>query len=344
LEFIVKIKKSGSVRVDLLGGTIDLPPINLILSNVVTLNLATSLKAEVTLERRTDEVVEIASLDYGVTKKFSKDDFRQDKIDSGFFGDLTFIALILAMANVTSGVTVTLKSGSPPGAGLGGSSAMGVTLYSALCEFNGWKKEPREIISLVNSLEGKMLDKGPAGYQDYYPAMYGGVLALISTPGLIKVEQLFTEELKSELESNMTLVFSGKNRHSGINNWEVYKNFFDRKAGAREGLAEIASLSHQAYDSLGTKDYKRFFSLVIKEGEARERLFSGIVIDEMRTLLADIRKKHSRVGLKVCGAGGGGCFLLVHPGCDTQEIAGFVKKHGMTKLDFKVEKPIVANI
>ena len=37
----------GSVRVDLLGGTLDLNPINLILPNVVTLNLATSLKAKV---------------------------------------------------------------------------------------------------------------------------------------------------------------------------------------------------------------------------------------------------------------------------------------------------------
>ena len=39
----------GSVRVDLLGGTLDLVPINLILPNVVTLNLATSLKAKVTI-------------------------------------------------------------------------------------------------------------------------------------------------------------------------------------------------------------------------------------------------------------------------------------------------------
>ena len=36
-------KASGSVRVDLVGGTLDLEPINLILPNVVTMNVATSL-------------------------------------------------------------------------------------------------------------------------------------------------------------------------------------------------------------------------------------------------------------------------------------------------------------
>jgi D-glycero-alpha-D-manno-heptose-7-phosphate kinase len=45
----MQVTSEGSVRVDLVGGTIDLEPINLILPNVVTLNVATSLKAKVEL-------------------------------------------------------------------------------------------------------------------------------------------------------------------------------------------------------------------------------------------------------------------------------------------------------
>ena len=41
------IEKSGSVRVDLVGGTLDLFPINLILENAYTINCATSLKTKV---------------------------------------------------------------------------------------------------------------------------------------------------------------------------------------------------------------------------------------------------------------------------------------------------------
>ena len=40
----------GSVRVDLLGGTLDIVPINQVLRNTITLNLATSLKAKVIVE------------------------------------------------------------------------------------------------------------------------------------------------------------------------------------------------------------------------------------------------------------------------------------------------------
>ena len=59
------VEVEGSVRVDLLGGTLDLEPINLILSNVVTLNVATSLKAKVQLEQMNFEGVQIISKDYG---------------------------------------------------------------------------------------------------------------------------------------------------------------------------------------------------------------------------------------------------------------------------------------
>ena len=49
----------GSVRVDLLGGTLDLVPINLILPDVVTLNLATSLKAKAVITSTDFDGVEI---------------------------------------------------------------------------------------------------------------------------------------------------------------------------------------------------------------------------------------------------------------------------------------------
>ena len=36
-----------------------------------------------------------------------------------------------------------------------------------------------KVIEIVGNIEAKSLDCGPTGYQDYYPALYGGVLALI---------------------------------------------------------------------------------------------------------------------------------------------------------------------
>ena len=73
----MQVTKEGSVRVDLVGGTLDLEPINLILPNVVTLNVATSLKAKVVLDRSEFNGVEIVSSDYGKTYKF-----RLEEVDS----------------------------------------------------------------------------------------------------------------------------------------------------------------------------------------------------------------------------------------------------------------------
>src|SRR5690554_4016054 len=143
----MRVTKEGSVRVDLVGGTLDLEPINLILPNVVTLNVATGLKAKVVLEKTGASGVEIVSSDYGKSYFFSPADFEPEKLYApNSLGEMTFIAHILDLFEVRSGLKVGLSSGAPPGSGLGGSSAMGVTLYSALCEYF---KRPVDIYQAV---------------------------------------------------------------------------------------------------------------------------------------------------------------------------------------------------
>ena len=80
------VSVEGSVRVDLLGGTLDIAPINLILKNALTLNLATSLKAKVEVFPFEKEGIEIQSKDYQTTKYFPAEDFSIQKLESGHFG------------------------------------------------------------------------------------------------------------------------------------------------------------------------------------------------------------------------------------------------------------------
>ena len=335
-----QIKAEGSVRVDLLGGTLDLNPINLILPNVVTLNLATSLKAKVHITELDFDGVEIVSRDYNSTDRFKSSDFTEANFQKGFFGNLTFIAHLLNLFGIQKGVRLELESGSPPGAGLGGSSAMGVTCYAAFSRFLGLDFDKIEAIQKVNSIEARILDCGPAGYQDYYPAMFGGILGLVATPGRVHVEQLYTDELKDVLESHVTLVYSGETRLSGINNWEVYKAFFNKDRAVRAGLSEIADLSYNAYLSIKKKDYAGLIPLIGLEGEERRKLFPGILTPSMQELHSEIKSLGSHLGMKICGAGGGGCFLLTHSPADKNLIETMIEKFQMRKLEFKVEKPL----
>jgi D-glycero-alpha-D-manno-heptose-7-phosphate kinase len=340
----MEINRAGSVRVDLLGGTLDLWPINLIIPKVVTLNLATSLKAKVKLKRENIKGIEIVSKDYGTTQSFAPSEFTQENFNNDHFGPMNFVAQILNHFNATQGMRVELESGSPAGAGLGGSSAMGVTLYAALSEFRmkGLRLDgdKQKAIACVNSIEARILNAGPAGYQDYYPALFGGVLALLPKEGNIYVEQFFNQELKKTLESRIRLVYSGQTRNSGINNWEVYKSFFDKDPHVVKGLTQIAELSDQAFSALKTNSYGELAELIAREGEVRKSLFPNIVTKEMEKLKKNLEIKLSSVGLKVCGAGGGGCFLIIHPEGEQKTVDEEIEKAGMQLLNFEIESPL----
>ena len=321
-----------SIRIDLLGGTLDLCPINTIVRNVVTLNMALTLVSRAEVEEREGEGILIESVDYDRQDIFHSSDFE----DISSFGPLSFVASILDYFCIRSGVKVTLSSDSPTGAGLGGSSAMGVALYEALCTYSGRDFDPSCAVSILHSIEGRILDAGPAGYQDYYPALYGGITALRPVFDKVEVCQLYCDELKKELEEGLTLVFSGKNRLSGVNNWEVYKRFFDRDKKVRGGLQEIADLSYAAYLAVENRRWREVLELVKQEGEVRRTLFPNIVTTQMMTVYEKLKNRFPSLGLKVCGAGGGGCFLLVHEKEEGEIIKKEVEKYHMQCLDFSV--------
>ena len=334
------IKETGSVRVDLLGGTLDLRPINVILKNVVTLNLATSLKTTITIKEIEKNCVLIHSFDYKKKYEFKFSDFTEEKFSQDFFGPLKFMAIILNYFKVTEGLRITLQSDSPTGAGLGGSSAMGITFYKALCAYIKREMNPICAIDIVNTIEAKILSCGPAGYQDYYPAMFGGVLALRAKLNEIEVVQLFSSDLKEYLEKNLTLVYSGQTRFSGINNWEIYKSFFDGDKKIKNGLQEIANLSADALKAIEKKNFNDLKELIKKEGKVREGLFPKIVSPSMKLLYDDLRADLSDLGFKVCGAGGGGCFLLIHNEGERGLIEKKLKSQGMKLLNFSVDSPL----
>ncbi len=45
-------------------------------------------------------------------------------------------------------------------------------------------------------------------------------------------------------------------------------------------------------------------------------------------------------GIKVCGAGGGGCFLIVHPRDQRELVESIVRDNDMDILPFSIDKPL----
>jgi D-glycero-alpha-D-manno-heptose-7-phosphate kinase len=337
----MQVTNQGSVRVDLVGGTLDIEPINLIIKNVVTLNVATGLKASVTLSKIAFNGIEIHSADYNKSYKYESADLTEDRVVyDGEYAEMSFVLQILRLFNINSGLKLELASGAPAGSGLGGSSAMGVTLYRALCNFTGHNYDRHTAVVRVKAVESRILNQGMAGYQDYFPALTGGVLAIRGMEGEIKVEQLYSDELKNVLEAHLTLISSKQSRASGINNWEVYKAFFDKKPEVVNGLTRIAEISHATYLAIKERKWDEMLQNIALEGLEREKLFPGISTDKIRQFTAELKQDGNVIGLKMCGAGGGGCFILVHKGLDPNVIEAKVRAHGMEILPFKVEAPL----
>jgi D-glycero-alpha-D-manno-heptose-7-phosphate kinase len=337
----MQVTETGSVRVDLVGGTLDIEPINLILPDVWTLNVATGLKAQVKLERVDYPGVMIVSEDYHKSYEYPEQELTDGKLlYSGQFQEMTFVLQILRLFGLKRELKISLKSGAPAGSGLGGSSAMGVTLYKALCRYTHKDFHIKEAVAKVKGVESRILNQGVAGYQDYFPALLGGVLALRGIEGDVLIEQHYSDELKKSLESNIALVYSGLSRASGINNWEVYKGFFDKREEVVEGLKSIAHISSQTREALKRKDFMQMLKLIGQEGEAREKLFPSIVTDKIRDLADALQNDGHNVGLKMCGAGGGGCFILIHFGMDQKKLDSYLDPFHMKRLDFQIESPL----
>ena len=336
----MKVEKAGSVRVDLVGGTLDIEPIHLILPNVVTLNVATGLMAKVTVEAREDDKIVIFSEDYQKTYNYDLSDFTQKNLyQNNYFDEMTFICQLIALFQLDQGLDIKLSSNAPAGSGLGGSSSMGVVFYEALSELVGRKTDPKSTVRMVKATEGRILNQGMPGYQDYFPALLGGVLALKAKTGDIEIEQLYTSELKAFLESHITLVYSGLSRSSGINNWSVYKAFFDKDENVRSAMERIAELSHQTYQAIQKSDFPEILKLIHQEGETRKKLAPTIVPREVDEIFNVLKEEFNDLGIKMCGAGGGGCFILVHNAQDKSKLQDRIAKTPMKVLDFKIESP-----
>jgi D-glycero-alpha-D-manno-heptose-7-phosphate kinase len=60
----------------------------------------------------------------------------------------------------------------------------------------------------------------------------------------------------------------------------------------------------------------------------------------MQEMHKELKAAGDHLGMKICGAGGGGCFLLTHRAEDRAMIDQLIMKYNMKKLDFVVEQPL----
>jgi D-glycero-alpha-D-manno-heptose-7-phosphate kinase len=205
---------------------------------------------------------------------------------------------------------------SPAGAGLGGSSALSISIIGALWKWTHPRtpldldKDGEFLISLVRDVESQVL-YGPAGLQDYYGAAFGGLQVLDWKIARNERQSLPLSTLK-ELEARTLLFYSGKSRNSGINNWQLFKGLIDKNPEVDRKFRSIVLATQRVQQALDKQDFKAVVQAVREEWETRKSLASGISTPEMDEAYQRAQSICD-IAFKVCGAGGGGCFFILLP-------------------------------
>jgi len=134
------------------------------------------------------------------------------------------------------------------------------------------------------------------------------------------------------------LVYTRKPRKSGINKWEVLKNYIDgdpEGSGLRRNFEEIAAAARDMRAALLRRDWRAVAEAMRRDAEARRKNAPGIETPFIRTL-AKTGKKNGALAAKVCGAGGGGCVVFLCEPKKRGELASALASAGATLLPFRI--------
>src|SRR3954453_5452927 len=214
-----KVTVRAPVRADLAGGTLDLWPLYLFHPGARTVNVAISYHAESEVARVSGDAIEVHLTDQQYAHRYeSLSELAADP-------KAALIHRLLQHFRLT-GIRITTRTDAPRGSGLGGSSALAITLARALSELAEAPVEGDNLIALVRDLETRLLGV-PAGIQDYYPPVYGGLAALHLEPGA-RVRHAISLPV-AELAQHFVLHYTGVGHFSGTNNWEMYKRQIEGK-------------------------------------------------------------------------------------------------------------------
>jgi len=280
------IVRRAPTRIDFGGGWTDVPPYSDEMGGFVC-NLAISRYATVTVTR-------------GGSEPERRDEFFADRS----------IADAAARRFGIADAWIHVQSDFPVGAGLGGSSAVGVAAVAALAALRGEAMTPMVLAELSREIE--VDDLGIAGgRQDHYAAAYGGALGLRFSAGRVDVRTIpLSTKLRADLERRCTVVYTGQSRISGETITAVLDAYRNREPGVLHALQRMRELAEQMADALAADDVDALAGLVGEQWTHQRSLHPAIPTPRIDEII-ERSYRAGALGAKALGASGGGCVLLI---------------------------------
>ena len=326
------IESKAPTRVDLAGSTLDIWPLYLFHPGAVTLNAAISRYAHCVIETHApgDESIKLVSLDTKRAENFAS--FAKLARAKRF--RLPLLAEIVKFFRPEGGFTLTTNSEAPAGAGIGGSSAMAVSICAALDRFTGAGRSKVDWIHISRDAEAIVIHI-PTGMQDHYPPAFGGAAAIELIPGGERRIEINVN--LDELERRLVVCYTGKPRQSAINNWGVFKAHIDNKKAVVNNLERISQIAQKMRTALEAGNWRETGRLMHDEWTFRRRNLPTISTNTIDRIIENSRRKGALAG-KVCGAGGGGCVVLLIEPDARERVENAVVESGGVLLPMQIDR------
>ena len=203
--------------------------------------------------------------------------------------------------------TISYDTNIPRQVGLGGSSAIIVSLWKALMDFYGLTDEdiPIDIQpNLVLGVETKELGIS-AGLQDRVVKIYGGTVFMDFDKSIMdRIGHGVYSKIDSDLLPNIFVAYmedSGKD--SGKMHNEVRFRFNQGDKEIIDAMSRFADYALEARQSLEERNYRRFGNLMDKNFNLRRKIYGDDAIGKRNLQLVEIARNNG-VAAKFPGSGG----------------------------------------
>ena len=319
---------AAPTRVDLAGGTLDIWPICQLIEGALTVNLAVGLTARARVTPRRDRRVTVASVDRGRSVTHAL-----PLTPAAFRGPLSWLVRLTHAFAPGVPLTLACEAEAPAGAGLGGSSALGIAVGAALARATGERLGKSALLQRVMNLETREIGV-PTGNQDYLAALWGGLAAYHhGLDGVVREALPHADALAGRL----VLAYTGQPRQSGFSNWDMFRRYVEGDGKTTRRMQAIARLARSMRDALAGGQLDEVGRLLGEEGRLRYSLAPSVATDALSAADRAARRAGA-LGAKVCGAGGGGCLVAFARDGRQEQVARAIANTGASVLPVVVAR------
>lgn len=318
-------RSRAPLRISFAGGGTDVPPYPELYGGAV-ISTTIDRYAYVTLKKNLQKGLRVISQDYNLLEKFES--ISDLKID----GKMGLVKAALIQAGLKKeNLDIIIHVDSPPGSGLGSSSAVAVCLIGCIANYMNENYSTYEIAERAIKLERELVGiKG--GYQDQYASAFGG-FNFIEFKKTVTVNPLrLRSEILHELLASLILLDTGKTRLSGNILGKQIQKYKDKDTSTLQHLEVIKQLVYDVKESLLKGNITEIGKMLNTYWEHKKRIEKGVSNPQIDKIY-DMLKKAGVLGGKILGAGGGGHMLFL---CDPDKRYEAI--HAISKTSTNVVK------